>query len=619
MKKCFLFLIAVLFTAFVCVPDVVYALDGNPKISSTDNPDRKKKKKAEDKKEASEVKDDDDDITKGDISITSDDEVSLVVMADAPTKTEATTLALRSAIEQAFGTFVSANTTILNDELVKDEIATISSGNIKGYKILSVSTLPNGNVFVSLQAVVSISKLVSYSKGHGSEAEFSGKTFLMQVKLNEFNRQNELKALRILYDALSPFAKNMYDYHLKIGTPEKKTINTYQASRLIDIALDDRRWTQKQGYDNAEKVLSAKISSSNIYEVPCTIIAAPNDNYRSFTDIILKTFAGVFMPKNDNYENTGEKIKTSFTQVVVHPYFLPQNISDYHDFFEPSDMGGVIRFSYSGRGHGMFTFKCRNNRSLIEKELERIAWLTQYPALFQQWWLRGKYSDSNKDFYFQLDNPMTFFRQEKNEGRIDLLKQSFRYYSMDKNLDRDLGYLDFCTYESSEPESPKDAYFFLGNNLFVASIEGIVSHQDDYNGILLSYRQMSREVKIPVTEEGLLNLEGFEIMIKDREPIIGLNIPEPEGVEAPSIKDKNSNVKHSANFSSNEETKNEISSSNEKSNLSNKRSKQASQTSDKSSNDSTGKKKNTFWGDVLGLGALIGGIWLVLELLAYLE
>ena len=60
-------------------------------------------------------------------------EVKLVVTGDGETKEEATNNALRSAVEQAFGVFVSANTEILNDELVKDEIATVSSGNIKSY------------------------------------------------------------------------------------------------------------------------------------------------------------------------------------------------------------------------------------------------------------------------------------------------------------------------------------------------------------------------------------------------------------------------------------------------------------------------------------------------------
>lgn len=61
-------------------------------------------------------------------------EVTLTVSSDGSTKEEATKNALRSAIEQAYGVFVSANTTILNDELVKDEIVTVSNGSIKDYK-----------------------------------------------------------------------------------------------------------------------------------------------------------------------------------------------------------------------------------------------------------------------------------------------------------------------------------------------------------------------------------------------------------------------------------------------------------------------------------------------------
>ena len=92
---------------------------------------------------------------------------ALVVNGDGATKEEATHAALRSAIEQAFGTFVSANTTILNDELVKDEIATVSSGNIQSFTELSSYTLPNGNMSVSLQVTVSIGKLVTYAKSKG--------------------------------------------------------------------------------------------------------------------------------------------------------------------------------------------------------------------------------------------------------------------------------------------------------------------------------------------------------------------------------------------------------------------------------------------------------------------
>ena len=61
------------------------------------------------------------------------DEVVLTVSGEGKTTDEAAKTALRSAISQAYGVFVSANTTLLNDDLVKDEIATITSGNIKKY------------------------------------------------------------------------------------------------------------------------------------------------------------------------------------------------------------------------------------------------------------------------------------------------------------------------------------------------------------------------------------------------------------------------------------------------------------------------------------------------------
>ena len=43
--------------------------------------------------------------------------------------------ALRTAIEQAFGTFISAKTEILNDEMVSDQITSVSAGNIQSFEI----------------------------------------------------------------------------------------------------------------------------------------------------------------------------------------------------------------------------------------------------------------------------------------------------------------------------------------------------------------------------------------------------------------------------------------------------------------------------------------------------
>ena len=104
-------------------------------------------------------------------------EVTLVVTGEGSTKEDATDNALRSAIEQAFGVFVSANTEILNDELVKDEIATVSSGNIRTFQELSCIKEPSGNYMMTLNATVSIGKLVEYTQNHGAVTELAGSVF----------------------------------------------------------------------------------------------------------------------------------------------------------------------------------------------------------------------------------------------------------------------------------------------------------------------------------------------------------------------------------------------------------------------------------------------------------
>ncbi len=57
-----------------------------------------------------------------------DKTVTLVVSGQGKTQDEARQNALRSAIEQAFGTFISSKAEMLNDNLIKDEIVSISKG-----------------------------------------------------------------------------------------------------------------------------------------------------------------------------------------------------------------------------------------------------------------------------------------------------------------------------------------------------------------------------------------------------------------------------------------------------------------------------------------------------------
>ena len=183
------------------------------------------------------------------LSAQSVDDVTLVVSGDGATKEDATHVALRSAIEQAYGVFVSANTEILNDELVKDEIATVTSGNVKSYKELSAALLPNGNHMVSLQAVVSTKKLAAYAESKGASCEFAGATFGANVKLLELNRKNTTIAFENLLKQCNSLAPYLFETNLNIGDPAingdlpilitlYSTPNTWEFSNLIVSTLD---------------------------------------------------------------------------------------------------------------------------------------------------------------------------------------------------------------------------------------------------------------------------------------------------------------------------------------------------------------------------------------------
>lgn len=146
------------------------------------------------------------------------DEVTLVVSGDGATKQEATNVALRSAVEQAYGAFVSANTTILNDALVKDEIATMSSGNIQSFEELTFAQLDNGKSYVTLKVTVSTQKLVQYARNKGVECEFAGATFGANRRLYEMNVANTKKVLANTLVQASMY-NNLFDYKLKMYEP----------------------------------------------------------------------------------------------------------------------------------------------------------------------------------------------------------------------------------------------------------------------------------------------------------------------------------------------------------------------------------------------------------------
>lgn len=150
------------------------------------------------------------------------DEITLTVSADGTSKEEAINFALRDALRQAYESFVSTNTTLIDRKVTKQEIVTITNGNIKNYEEIAFNAMPNGKIFVTLKATVCISKLISYAQSEGAEAEFAGATLGMNMKMIELNKKNELTAIEHLMQQLDLMADNynLFDLDIRIGEPQ---------------------------------------------------------------------------------------------------------------------------------------------------------------------------------------------------------------------------------------------------------------------------------------------------------------------------------------------------------------------------------------------------------------
>lgn len=167
-------------------------------------------------------------------------EVTLTQLGEGKTKEIAKNNALRNAIEKAFGTFISSNTTILNDELIKDEIVSISSGTIQNYEILNETQLPDGSYSSLVKATVSIGKLTSFCESKGINVEFKGGAFAANIKLQELNKKNELSVVSNLISVLQKISKNIYDYSIKVEDPIKNSIsNDYSINILVDACFNN--------------------------------------------------------------------------------------------------------------------------------------------------------------------------------------------------------------------------------------------------------------------------------------------------------------------------------------------------------------------------------------------
>ncbi len=211
---------------------------------------------------------------------TAEKTVLLTVSGQGSSLDNARQSALRTAIEQAFGTFISAKTEILNDEMVSDQITSVSSGNIQSFEILNEAELPNGNWAVTLKALVSVDKLTSFVQSRGVEVLIKGGLFSLNIKQQLLNEQGEINAMCELIGVLHEPMQTAFDYTINNGEPQ---------------SVDD---------------------VSKNWKIPIEVMTVANGNLDICMDYLQKTLSSIAMTPSEveSYEKLNKK---TFPVVVV--------------------------------------------------------------------------------------------------------------------------------------------------------------------------------------------------------------------------------------------------------------------------------------------------------------
>ena len=279
-----------------------------------------------------------------------DKTVTLTVSGTGKTIEEAKTNALRSAIEQAFGAFISSKTEILNDNLIKDEIVSVANGNVQKFDMVSQVEVPNIGYAITLSATVSISKLTSFAESKGVEVEFKGGMFAQNIKLQKLNEQSEEKAIKNLVEVYTQLLENSFDFSLVSSEP----VLVQGQSEVYKIRFNVKT-VANDNYNNFIKYFKETLGKVQAIDDEATnIISVGKPIFYLIIDEKVYKFRSL-----NSFRNISKFFIAS--QLLSTSFKVTSNIANHKYTFK-----NIFRYNYDDEVYRDFLFTKQSNLSLLE-------------------------------------------------------------------------------------------------------------------------------------------------------------------------------------------------------------------------------------------------------------
>jgi hypothetical protein len=184
-------------------------------------------------------------------------EIEIPLVGQGSNIEEARSNALKSALIQALGAYITSKVEIIADTIVRDEISLISNGSITSYKIIEEGKINEQLYFSNLIAKINKGHLISFSKSKGIKVEYEGQLYAENIRVLDINAKAEEIAWKNMKEILQLMLSNCVQYKLNISNPVYTSGDKYKIPVELEIHLDN-------GYDSIINVFKSFCKSINL-------------------------------------------------------------------------------------------------------------------------------------------------------------------------------------------------------------------------------------------------------------------------------------------------------------------------------------------------------------------
>jgi hypothetical protein len=310
-----------------------------------------------------------------------DGEKKVIADGYGATPEQALQNALQNAVEQAAGAYVSTITEIENDEIVKDEVLSLSHGFIKEHRKLSESKFDDEYKVVAAAIIVE-KQMIERLEASGLKVNYNAGGLVSKLKAWDKMKEDEYLMAKALFDLHE--LKNygiIWDYNIHMNEPKRRgdkytVIGTVSAVTNTNYSIE---------FYNLKNILS-ELALETIemkYQLPVAHLVRQNSketiNYDRFAFKELKRDKEGIIIRNRKGK---VKESTKFIDMII-PIVEPQLVTKNKAYGRRQN----VPFQFYGvnemTGLMGLTFK-KYEKPLTQQDKNRIneTWLNKYEMVF---------------------------------------------------------------------------------------------------------------------------------------------------------------------------------------------------------------------------------------------